>query len=343
MHSLLQISVFSTLLSLWPHSISAAAVNSRPDPLSIIQLNSNVAPTVDTNLSATVPTDFEIIPQTARGEDIPDLTVLNLAVNVVSNLAEARWEQLTFPARKSLNGMTFATGIGEAPAGTQGIQARYIIWTIYRAIQDLIRTGIWKEIIYYMKYRGEIVGSLCIFKTSPPYLSISDGDGGDKNPSPFQQALQDAMPDLSTNNNTFLVTPPLNADLEMVITYPVDPHTPVLGKYSVVIVMLAMLVLGAQQESTEAITKAYGFSIAGFTAQIAVSGPLKPPKKPMTTPPFFKWHDMFTTMKAVATELIGRQYFKSFSVELVLGGVEIGNIHVEPKGGLLEAVAMAEA
>ncbi|KAL8991702.1 MAG: hypothetical protein Q9169_007733, partial [Polycauliona sp. 2 TL-2023] len=235
MLSLFCFSAFSTLLSLWPRVISAAGIALPSDPLSLYRLNNDVRPGDDTILSVNVPAGFTIVPQSPRGEAITDLTCLNLAVNIASEVADRSAEALIEPAAENLNGLTFSTGIAMAPAGTRGIQARYVIWGIYRAIQDLSRTGVWQEIVYELKWQGQTMGALGIFKTSRPHLTISNSEGDKDSPS-FNQVLQDHFPASSrppppsSNNDTLPATPSPNTDLEMVITYPVDPHTPILGQ-----------------------------------------------------------------------------------------------------------------
>ncbi|CAO1600928.1 hypothetical protein XANCAGTX0491_004600 [Xanthoria calcicola] len=307
----------------------------------------------DAILSATLPAGFEVVPRNLRGANIPELTCLGLAVNVVSRLAVLNWEALTAPSSERLDGIKFETSVTAARRGTRGIQTRYVIWGIYRAIQDLIRTRDWREIVYELKWQGQIVGSLGIYKTTTTQAQAqaqtkqrlttlpSSNEGGQANS--FDQVRQDhfssssdSTPASNDSSSVQATTQPVpaNRDLEIIISYPGDPDTPVLGPHSIYMVMLAILILGAQNLAATAIIESYGLSVVGFNAQIAVTGP-EHSRKPMTSPPFFTWRDVFAAIRATSGELIARRYFKSFKVQCLVEGVEVGNLHVEPRGGLL--------
>ncbi|KAI4209265.1 MAG: hypothetical protein LQ349_009564 [Xanthoria aureola] len=349
MQYLFRISLLSSLLFWWPCAASAAALlNLRPNPLSGIQLIS--APEQpDALLSATIPAGFEVVPRNLRGANIPELTCLGLALNVVSRLAVLNWEAHTVPASENLDGIKFATSVTAARRGTRGIQARYVIWGIYRAIQDLIRARDWRETVYELKWQGQIMGSLGIYKTTTTQaqaqtkqrlttLPSSNEEGPANSLNQVRQdhfsSSSDSTP--SSNDSSVQATTqpvPANRDLEIIISYPGDPDTPVLGPHSVYIVMLAMLILGARNPAAATITESYGLSVAGFNAQIAVTGP-EQTRKPMTSPPFFTWRDVFTAVRATSGELVARRYFRSFKVRCLVEGVEVGNLRVEPRGGL---------
>lgn len=351
MQYLFHMSIFSSLLFSWPCAVSAAAtLNPRPSPLSGIQLTR--APNLpDVLLSASVPAGFEVVPRNLRGANIPELTCLGLAVNVVSRLAVLKWEALTAPSSEILDGIKFATSVTTAPRGTRGIQARYVIWGIYRAIQDLIRTRDWRETVYELKWQGQIVGSLGIYQTTTTQAQIqtkqrlttlpSSKEGGQANsfdqvrPDHFSSSSDSTLASNDSSSVKAITQPvPTNRDLEIIISYPGDPHTPVLGQHSVYMVLLAMLILGAQNPDAATITESYGLSVAGFNAQIGVTGP-EQTRKPMTSPPFFTWRDVFTAIRATSGDLMARRYFKSFKVRCLVEGVEVGNLYVEPRGGLL--------
>lgn len=86
---------------------------------------------------------------------MPDLITLDLAVLAMSKVADLDWKVLIGPTEVNLEGVTLATGV----TGTRGIQVRYVIWGIYRAIQDLIRSGItWQETLYELKWQDQVVG-----------------------------------------------------------------------------------------------------------------------------------------------------------------------------------------
>ncbi|KAI4229389.1 MAG: hypothetical protein L6R36_000930 [Xanthoria steineri] len=300
----------------------------------------------DAILSATIPAGFDVVPRNLRRANIPELTCLGLAVNVVSRLAELNWEALTAPASENLDGIKFTTSVTTARRGTRGIQARYVLWGIYRAIQDLIRTRDWRETVYELKWQGQIKTPTTQVQAQAQTkqrltTSASSNQGGKANS--FNQVRQnhfssssELTPASNDSSNVQAITEPVptNRDLEIIISYPTDPQTPVLGPHSVYMVMLAMLILGAQNPPTAVtITNSYGLSVAGYNAQIAVMGPEQTPK-PMTSRPFYTWRDVFTAIRATSGELMARRYFRSFKVECLVEGVEVGNLYVKPRGGL---------
>ncbi len=137
MRDLLRTSIVSAILLLWPHKTSAAALNPRPTLLSMTQLSTG-ANLSDTVLTATVPAGFEVVPLAHRGSAIPDLICLDAAVRLMSHLADLNWEDVIEPEAKSVAGVTIETSLTGTARGSRGIQVRYVIWGIYRVIQDLI-------------------------------------------------------------------------------------------------------------------------------------------------------------------------------------------------------------
>ncbi|KAI4203611.1 MAG: hypothetical protein LQ346_001758 [Caloplaca aetnensis] len=291
----------------------------------------------DTVPTATVPAGFEVIPLPARGVAIPDLICLDLAVRHMSHLADLSWEALVEPEAKSVDGVTIETSSTGASRGTRGIQVRYIIWGIYRAIQDLMggRTGtIWLEIAYELKWQGQVVGLLWIRKSNPSNeenRNPSDQLGQDHlvNSPPASDGTVSAI--LPPNNNPTISADP---ELEILIFYPPVFPDPPLGDYSVCINMLALIVFGSQNPSTGRIGRTHGLSVTGYNAQIAVTGPADT-RKPMSRPPYFRWHDMFRAVRVASAEMRQRRYYSKLRVKLQVEGVEIGNIRIDPRGAFL--------
>ncbi|KAL8924695.1 MAG: hypothetical protein Q9208_003885 [Pyrenodesmia sp. 3 TL-2023] len=332
--------IFFALLLSWPHTTSAAGVNVRPDPLSIIQVSTG-ANRSDTTFTASVPPDFEVVALTRRGWAMPDLTTLNLALLVMSKVAELNWDALTGPTTESLEGVTLATSLHGTPPGTRGIRVRYVIWGIYRAVQDLMRSGItWLQPLYELRWQGQVVGSLVFYyKTKPTERVTLPNNDEEKNHSSHQlrQDHSSISPPPASNGRLPAISPQNSpADLAddglEILIYYADEHTPVLGEYDVYINMLAMIVHGARGPSTATIVQDYGLSVTGFDARITVTGAKDTPK-PVSRPPLFTWHVLFLGMRSTSRELWQTRTFRSFRVKLQINGVEVGNILMDPWGG----------
>lgn len=286
-----------------------------------------------TSLISRIPSQFEAVALLPRGESFVDLDCLGLATTVVSEIANFDFQASIAPETWNFHGVSIGTSITGARRRVRDIQVRYVIWAIYTAIRELIRTGIWLSIIYQLKWQGEVVGSLGIYKTQ--MLSLPSRNDA------FQNATRELFSSLPVLSNTSLAIPPIpvvsnfstvavpDPDLDITILRS-DRPSPPLNLYGVYINILALLLRAAENDASQTISSPFGITVRESRVQAIVKGP-DTTSKPMTRPPYLKWSFLCIGLKTASNFLVGTRYSREFKVRLLVKDVEIGNMQFEPR------------
>ena len=329
--------VLSVLL--WSNIALAVAINNPSTFISLVQDSDNGQ--LGVGSGSGVPPEFQASRIQPRGEAIDDRSTLYTAVRILSDLARRDYTEYIRPEGWSWRGVTIAITLYGTRPGTRGIQVRCVVWGIFAAAEDMIASRDFRGALYELKWSGQAVGVVGVYKTQQLDASSNLAFQG-MTRTLFQgiPRLNDTL-SMSTPSSANNVSVPLSArgDLEVLFLRLDSPEREPeeMHPWSIYRNILALLVFSAQHKSSDAIIRNFQTSAAGSQVEIFVDGP--DTAKPLTTPPYFHWDELCRAMKVTSDILMSTRYFKEFKVQLKIDGIDIGNISVQPKTATSVAAA----
>ena len=303
MQNLLWHLVLPSLVAFSPVGNYAAVLNQPSVPMNITQPQHLTNRTLGTDV---IPSDFTLEIETTRGPGLPDVFVLKGAIKVIGeHLALNDFVGRIPPQAWLYHGIVFA--VSTKFASESQIQRRFVIWGISKVVQLMALDKDFRSGVSYLKFQGEIVGSLALYPVGYPSLHGS-----------FEIddiALLDApiSSDDSISNGSVSIG---EIDLRITVLQP-----PVLlDLYDYLVNIMTLLVLAAQFPDGRIIEiPIFSLTCPGFDVIVIVRSIQ------------WTWWRLIKGINSLLPTLERQRIRHYFTVQVYMGAVDIGEVSISRK------------
>lgn len=268
-----------------------------------------------------VPNGFEAIVQEPRGPKLRQISCFMAAIEIIGEHLALE----TFTGRIPAQGWSQSnTVISVSTQGLaqNGIERRYVIWGIFKALDQMVQEKNFRSAIFRLEWRGNLVGKVAFH---PADLVGVDAGG---QPTNINRPIFQPFSNGTGSSDSALYVPAGVGDLGLETKFFwLGPPSQPLDFYGIFMNLLGVLMQAAEQSENRIIRETYTTSV-GYGVKITISAGSR--AKLPTRPPFLKYRWIIKTVALIPRTLAPMAALDAFRIELLLYKVPFGMILVEP-------------